>query len=193
MLARCGQSPCVSGPKKAAQCAGTGANPAPATATCQCSSSNKRNRMKHRQTVCTCGFSEDAVLAAALVEADATEQQAVTLHIGECQACARLFAQYRRIQQVLTKLQDSREFEACLSQAVEKLQPRLESRLRKPLYYRQFASAVGELTIATSPQGLSLVAWQPKAVRLLASHAIREDGEALQALERELARYFAGV
>jgi methylated-DNA-[protein]-cysteine S-methyltransferase len=149
--------------------------------------------MKHRQTVCTCGFSEDAVLAAAIAEADATEQQAVALHICHCQVCARLFAQYRGIQHALTRLQDSREFEACLRQAVEKLLPRLRSRLRKPLHYRQFASAVGELTIATSPQGISLVAWQPKAVRLLAPYAIREDGEALQALERELAGYFAGV
>ena len=58
--------------------------------------------MKQRRTSLPCGFQEDALIAAALDEADTTLQQAVHRHIRTCQECSDLLARYRSLQQVFT-------------------------------------------------------------------------------------------
>ena len=77
--------------------------------------------MKHRRTSLPCGFQEDALIAAALDEADTTLQQAVHLHIRSCQACSGLLAGYHSLQQVFTTLQDTAGLEEPLHCAQERL------------------------------------------------------------------------
>ena len=77
--------------------------------------------MKQRRTSLPCGFQEDALIAAALDEADTTLQQAVHRHIRTCQECSDLLARYRSLQQVFTTLQDTRSLEEPLHRAQERL------------------------------------------------------------------------
>ena len=148
--------------------------------------------MRPRHPRCPCGFHEDAVLAAAIAEADAVQHQRVITHLRQCQACAHLFAQYQQVQQVLTSLQETRAFDLPVQRALEKLQ-RQRACAQECLSYQRVASAVGELYIARSPRGVSLVAWPAKASRLLATLASQEDHQSLLTLAAELAAYVAGV
>ena len=77
--------------------------------------------MKQRRTSLPCGFQEDALIAAALDEADTTLQQAVHLHIRSCQGCCDLLVRSRSLQQVFTTLQDTRSCEEPLHRAQERL------------------------------------------------------------------------
>jgi O-6-methylguanine DNA methyltransferase len=155
--------------------------------------------MKQRQTLLPCGFSEDALIASALDEAEAALQHAVHTHVRHCQACQRLFESYRGLQQVFTGLQDPGVFEAPLRSAHERLVRLLKPEPVVQLRYRLFASAVGVLCLAKSAQGVPLVAWQTPAMQLLSSLAgqeyveVHEDGEELQTFMAELQAYFAGT
>jgi methylated-DNA-[protein]-cysteine S-methyltransferase len=131
------------------------------------------------------------VLAAAIAEADAVQQQRVMAHLRHCPACARLFAQYQQVQHVLTCLQATREFDRPLQRAMDNLQRRRSAAAGR-LVYQRVASAVGELYIARSSQGVSLVAWPPQASRLLSTRAHHEDSTSLHPLAAELAEYVAG-
>jgi O-6-methylguanine DNA methyltransferase len=155
--------------------------------------------MKQPHTILPCGFHEEALIAAALDEADATLQHAVQAHTRQCQACRRLFDTYQSLQQVFTTLQDTSAMEAALRQAGERLAQRLVPKPVVRLAYRYFTSAVGELCIAQSAQGVPLLAWQTHAAPLLATLKVQEgvevqeDGAALQALVAELQAYLAGT
>ena len=155
--------------------------------------------MKQQHTLLPCGFREEALIASALDEADATLQHAVHVHIRQCQACSHLFDTYQGLQQVFTALQDTSAVEEPLRQAREKLTQRLTPQPVVRLRYRLFASAVGALCIAKSAQGVPLLAWQPQAAPFLAALEaqggveVQEDGAELQDLIAELQAYLAGT
>jgi len=147
--------------------------------------------MKHERTSLPCGFREEALIAVALDEADATLRQAVQLHLLSCQPCHRLFESYCGLQEVFTGLQDTRVSEERLQRAGERLAQRWRPQPAVRLRYGLFSSAVGRLCIATSARGVPLVAWQEKATRLLSSFAaqqgceVQENEAAVQALLSE--------
>jgi len=147
--------------------------------------------MTPRHPRCSCGFPEDAVLVAAIAEANAVQQQRVMAHLRHCQVCAHLFAQYQQVQNVLTCLQATREFDQPLQRAMENLQRRRSSTPGR-LSYQRVTSALGELYIASSSRGVSLVAWPPQASRLLSTRAHHEDRTSLHTLAVELTEYVAG-
>jgi methylated-DNA-[protein]-cysteine S-methyltransferase len=155
--------------------------------------------MKQRRPSLPCGFQEDALIAAALDEADTTVQQAVQRHIRTCQECAGLLARYRSLQQVLTTLQDTRSLEEPVHRAQERLTQLLARWPVVRLAYHRFPTALGTLCIATSTQGVALLAWEAQATQLLstlgkqASVEVHEDEAALQALRSELQAYLAGT
>jgi O-6-methylguanine DNA methyltransferase len=155
--------------------------------------------MKQRRTSLPCGFQEDALIAAALDEADTTLQQAVHRHMRTCQECSDLLARYRNVQQVFTTLQDTRNLEEPLRRAQERLTQLLVRRPVVHLAYHWLPTALGTLCIAKSTQGVSLLTWEPQATQLLstlgrqAGVEVHEDEAALQALGSELQAYLAGT
>jgi len=155
--------------------------------------------MKQRRISLPCGFQEDALIAAALDEADTTLQQAVHVHIRSCQRCAGLLARYRSLQQVFTTLQDTAGLEEPLHCAQERLTHLLGRQPVVRLSYHWFSTALGRLCIAKSTQGVSLLTWETQATQLLstlrrqASVEVHEDEAALQALRIELQAYLAGT
>ena len=155
--------------------------------------------MKQRRTALPCGFQEDALIAAALDEADTTLQQAVHRHIRSCQGCCDLLARYRSLQQVFTTLQDTRSLEEPLHRAQERL---IQLLVRQPvvhLAYHRFPTALGTLCMATSVHGVSLLTWEAQATQWLSTLArqagveVQEDEAALQSLRSELQAYLAGT
>jgi O-6-methylguanine DNA methyltransferase len=155
--------------------------------------------MKQRRTSLPCGFQEDALIAAALDEADTTLQQAMHRHIRTCQECSGLLAQYRSLQQVFTTLQDTRGLEEPLCRAQERLTQLLVRRPVVHLVYHWFPTALGTLCIAKSALGVSLLTWEAQARQLLstlgrqADVEVHEDEAALQAISSELQAYLAGT
>ena len=155
--------------------------------------------MKHRRTSLPCGFQEDALIAAALDEADITVQQAVHLHIRSCQECSRLLARYRSLQQVFTSLQDTRSLEEALHRAQERLTQLLVRRPVVHLAYHWFPTALGTLCLAKSAQGVALLTWEAQARQLLstlgrqADVEVHEDEAALQTFRSELQAYLEGT
>jgi len=155
--------------------------------------------MKHRRTSLPCGFQEDALIAAALDEADTTLQQAVHGHIRTCQECSDLLARYRNVQMVFTTLQATRSLEEPLHRAQERLTQLLVRRPVVHLAYHWFPTALGTLCIAKSAQGVSLLTWEVRARQLLsalrrqAGVEVHEDEAALQAIHSELQAYLAGT
>jgi methylated-DNA-[protein]-cysteine S-methyltransferase len=155
--------------------------------------------MKQRRTSLPCGFQEDALIAAALDEADTTLQQAVHRHIRTCQECSGLWVRYRSLQQVFTTLQDTRSLEEPLHRAQERLTQLLVRRPVVHLAYHWFPTTLGTLCIAKSAQGVSLLTWELQARQLLstlgrqAGVEVHEDEAALQALGGELQAYLAGT
>src|SRR5215475_10787885 len=131
--------------------------------------------MKQRRTSLPCGFQEDALIAAALDEADTT------------------------LQQVFTTLQDTRSLEKPLHRAQERLTQLLVRRPVVHLAYHWFPTALGTLCIAKSAQEVSLLTWEAQATQLLstlgrqAGVEVHEDEAALQALRGELQAYLAGT
>src|SRR5215471_4099271 len=155
--------------------------------------------MKQRRTSLPCGFQEDALIAAALDEADTTLQQAVQRHIRTCQECSGILARYRSLQQVLTTLQDTRSLEEPVHRAQERLTQLLVRRPVVHLAYHWFPTALGTLCLATSAQGVALLTWEAQATQWLSTLArqagveVHEDEAALQALGSELQAYLAGT
>jgi methylated-DNA-[protein]-cysteine S-methyltransferase len=155
--------------------------------------------MKQRRTSLPCGFQEDALIAAALDEADPTLQQAVHMHIRTCQECCDLLARYGSLQQVFTTLQDTRSLEEPLHRAQERLTQLMGRQPVVHLSYHWFSTALGTLCIAKSTQGVSLLTWEAQATQLLstlrkqASVEVHEDEAGLQALLSELQAYLAGA
>jgi len=125
--------------------------------------------MTQRRTSLPCGFQEDALIAAALDEADTTLQQAVHGHIRTCQECSDLLARYRNLQMVFTTLQDTRSLEEPLHRAQERLTQLLVRRPVVHLAYHWFPTALGTLCIATSAQGVALLTWEVQATQLLSA------------------------
>jgi methylated-DNA-[protein]-cysteine S-methyltransferase len=155
--------------------------------------------MKHRRTILPCGFQEEALITAALEEADATLQRAVYTHMHQCQACCEVFEMYRSLNQTLTRLQDTSTLEVSLRQAQDKLAQRLRPKPVVRLRCCRMLSTVGELCIAVSERGIPLVAWPEKATQLLSTLTtqggveVQEDGEELHAQVTELHAYLAGT
>jgi O-6-methylguanine DNA methyltransferase len=144
--------------------------------------------MKQRRTSLPCGFQEEALIAAALDDVDAPQQQAIQAHMAHCQTCRSVFETYCCLQQVFTRLQETKVVDAVIEQAREKLLQVLPPIATPRLRYRQMESGLGTLYIAASARGVPLVAWRDKATQLLASPDTWEDaaGPAVLRLTAEI-------
>jgi methylated-DNA-[protein]-cysteine S-methyltransferase len=147
----------------------------------------------------TCRLIEADLVAAATGDAGATAARRVHEHVVGCAPCREDFARYRAIEAAVGERPrpapgDERELESR-----RRLDSRLADLRRRLVLYQIFPSPVGNILIAQSEDGVSLVEYLGAARTLAASRLARaanvesvEDGAELVRLHRDILDYLAG-
>jgi methylated-DNA-[protein]-cysteine S-methyltransferase len=142
---------------------------------------------------------EQDLIAAATGEAEPAVTRHVHDHIGRCAPCGGEYARYRALEHALGTWRQKPQAAAGLEDARKRLEIRLGDLKKRTFTYRVFPSPLGNILIATSEQGVSLVEYLGRAKSVAASRLHRmhgveviEDGDELEALHRELLEYLAG-
>jgi O-6-methylguanine DNA methyltransferase len=142
---------------------------------------------------------EPDLIASATGEADAAVTRRVHDHIGACAPCGGEYARYRSLERTLEGWRQAPLVPAGLDDARQHLEARLGDLKRRTLTYRIFASPLGNILIAASEQGVSLVEYLGRARSVAHSRLGRvpgleaiEDGAELERLHRELLEFLAG-
>ncbi len=152
--------------------------------------------MNRRPNVCV--EIEPDLIAAATGEAEPAAASRVHNHIRACAPCGTDYAQYRAVDQAVGAWR-----QAPPAVADEVARKRLEIRIgdlkHRTFTYRVFPSPLGNILIALSEHGVSLVEYLGRGKRLAQSRLGRmpgavtiEDGVELEALHRELIEYLEG-
>jgi methylated-DNA-[protein]-cysteine S-methyltransferase len=146
-----------------------------------------------------CTKIESDLIAAATGEAEAAAAQRVQAHIGVCAPCGGEYARYRALDRALGAWRRGPAPVAPIAAARKRLQTRLGDLRRRTFTYRVFPSPLGNILIALSEQGVSLIEYLGRAKSLGQSRLARiegveavEDGAELESLYRELLEYLAG-
>ncbi len=142
---------------------------------------------------------EPDLIAAATGEAEAAVTSRVHDHIGVCAPCGGEYARYRALEHALGSWRQAPPVPTGLEDARKRLDSSLGDLKRRALIYRIFPSPLGNILIAASEQGVSLVEYLGRAKsvahsRLGRLHGVEsvEDGDDLEGLHRELLDYLAG-
>jgi methylated-DNA-[protein]-cysteine S-methyltransferase len=144
-----------------------------------------------------CRAIEVDLVGAATGDAGPEAAGRVREHVGRCAACRDEFDRYRAIESALAGLRvtPGSEDEARARASLEARLADLRSRI---LRYRIFGSPLGNILIACSEHGVSLVEYLGNASDLSASRLARAsveavaDGAEIEALHRELVEYLEG-
>jgi methylated-DNA-[protein]-cysteine S-methyltransferase len=147
----------------------------------------------------TCTQIANDLVAAAIGEAAPEAVRRVEGHLSHCQPCRREFHEYRALDRAVTALGDAPPLNAQVAQARERLESKLADLRTRLLAYRIFPSPLGNILIARSELGISLVEYLDRGASLRSSRLNREAGlEAveggadLEAAYRELLEYLTG-
>jgi methylated-DNA-[protein]-cysteine S-methyltransferase len=142
---------------------------------------------------------EPELIAAATGEAAAGAAARVQAHVERCAPCAGAFQRYRAIDGVVGTARNADAPPADVVRARKRLETQLADLRRRTLRYRIFPSRLGNILIALSEQGVSLVEYLGRARTLSHSRLARmagaepvEDGVEVEALFRELLDYLEG-
>ncbi|MGH7313201.1 MAG: methylated-DNA--[protein]-cysteine S-methyltransferase [Candidatus Rokuibacteriota bacterium] len=142
---------------------------------------------------------EQDLIAAATGEAEPTVTRRVQDHVGLCAPCGGEYARYRALEHALGSWRRAPLAPAALEDARQRLESNLGDLKRRTFTYRVFPSPLGNILIAASEQGVSLVEYLGRAKSVSHSRLGRlpgveaiEDGEELEGLHRELLEYLAG-
>jgi methylated-DNA-[protein]-cysteine S-methyltransferase len=147
----------------------------------------------------TCAAIEPDIIAAATGEADPATNRRVQEHVGVCAPCGGELERYRTIDRAVGAWRQTPTPVASLARMRHRLDSRLSDLKRRTFTYRVFPSPLGNILIAVSEQGVSLIEYlgrgrslgQSRLARLAGVEAI-EDGAELEALSRELLEYLEG-
>ena len=150
--------------------------------------------MKHP----VCRDLEPDLVAAAIGEAGAAASERVHEHVELCGTCRDDFQRYRAIDGVCGRLREQ-PAAGDDARARRELQCRLADLKRRMVAYRIFPSPLGNILIARSEDGVSLVEYLGEARSFAASRLSRvadveavEDGEELARYHHELVDYLEG-
>ena len=145
-----------------------------------------------------CRDLEPDLVAAAIGEAGAAAAERVGEHVRRCPPCRDDFSRYRQIEGVVEGLK-TRPAGGDEARARRALACRLADLNRRRVAYRIFPSPLGNLLIARSADGVTLVEYLGHARTMAASRLARakdgdpvEDGADLERLYRELMEYLEG-
>jgi methylated-DNA-[protein]-cysteine S-methyltransferase len=142
---------------------------------------------------------EPALMAAATGEAEPAAVERVQAHLERCAPCAAEYRAYQTLQGMVEALRRAPVPEREVVRARKRLEGRLAEHRHRTLFYRVFPSPLGNLLIAMSESGVSLVEylWEAGDVRRsrlarLADVEAVEDGDEVEARYRELIEYLEG-
>ena len=142
---------------------------------------------------------EDDLLAAAMGEAESSAVGRVERHLTICASCRREFQEYRAVDGAVTTLREEPSPSGFLAQSRERLETRLADLRNRLLAYRIFPSPLGQILIARSELGISLVEYLERGTSLRASRLSHEPGvetveggAEIEAIYRELLEYLEG-
>jgi methylated-DNA-[protein]-cysteine S-methyltransferase len=142
---------------------------------------------------------ENDLVAVATGDAQVGARGRVEDHIGLCAPCRGEFQRYREIEGVVGALRRAAGGAEATSEARERLESRLADLRSRLMMYRVFPSPLGNILIARSEHGVSLVEYLGertgfKSSRLaqVAGVEAQEDGVEVEALYRELMEYLHG-
>ena len=114
-----------------------------------------------------CADIEPELLAAATGEAEPAAGERVRAHLERCAPCAAEYRAYQALERAVDTLRRAPVPEREITRARRRLEARLGRQRRRTLFYRVFPSPLGNLLIATSERGVSLVEylWDATDVR----------------------------
>jgi methylated-DNA-[protein]-cysteine S-methyltransferase len=151
------------------------------------------------QTRTPCLEIEPDLVAAATGEAEAVVAQRVEAHLGRCAPCGVEYHRYRAIDHAVGVWRTSPAPDGGAERARQRLQARLAELRRRTFTYRIFSSPLGNILIALSDEGVSLIEYLGRGRTLVHSRLHRmpgvetiEDGAEVEALYRELLEYLEG-
>jgi methylated-DNA-[protein]-cysteine S-methyltransferase len=146
-----------------------------------------------------CTEIEAELIAAATGEAEVAAVQRVEAHVHRCPPCSGEYARYRTIDRALGFWRQGPAPALPTAAARQRLETRLSDLRRRTFTYRVFPSPLGNILIALSDQGVSLIEYLGRAKGLGQSRLARisgveavEDGAELETLYRELLEYLEG-
>jgi O-6-methylguanine DNA methyltransferase len=142
---------------------------------------------------------EGDLVAAATGDAEPGAARRVERHIDSCALCRGEFHRYREIDGMVGVLRGVPVAGESVARAREGLESRLADLRSRLVSYRIFPSPLGNILIARSEHGVSLVEYLGQRSDLAASRLSRasgvepqEDGAEIEALYRELLEYLRG-
>ena len=142
---------------------------------------------------------ENDLVAVATGDAEVGARGRVEDHIGFCAGCRDDYQRYREIEGVVGALRRAPAGPEGATGARERLESRLADLRSRLMMYRVFPSPLGNILIARSEHGVSLVEYLGersgfKSSRLaqVAGVETQEDGIEVEALYRELLEYLQG-
>ncbi|MGE0823340.1 MAG: methylated-DNA--[protein]-cysteine S-methyltransferase [Candidatus Binatia bacterium] len=145
-----------------------------------------------------CGFSENALIAAALGEAPTHVNLQVRTHVAACQPCTLLLEQYRTLRERLASLAAHDDPAQGLREARQKLDQRLLGASRPRLNLTVWQSPVGTIRLGMTEKGVALVEFVRPATpqsfpqQLAHTFAVEESQQDPSALIPALEAYFSG-
>jgi methylated-DNA-[protein]-cysteine S-methyltransferase len=146
-----------------------------------------------------CPEIEMDLIAAATGDADATSTSRVQRHLGACPPCDAEYGRYRSLAGLVDRLRTAPLAGEAVIGARKRLETRLDDLRRRTVAYRIFSSPLGNILIAVSDHGVSLVEYLGAHGTLRRSRLTRrpeleavEDGAEVEALYRELMEYLEG-
>lgn len=139
------------------------------------------------------------LLGAAMGEASPAATGRVQGHLDHCAPCREEFHRYQAIEGVVTTLRQEPVSAGGIARARGRLESRLSDLRNRLLFYRILPSPLGNILIARSEQGVSLLEYledrstlkTSRLSRLAGSEAV-EDGGEMEALHEELLEYLDG-
>jgi O-6-methylguanine DNA methyltransferase len=146
-----------------------------------------------------CTEIERDLIAAATGEAEAAAVRRVEAHIGVCAPCGGEYARYRAIDRALDVWRQTPVPVVPIATARQRLEGRLGDLRRRTFTFGVFPSPLGNILIARSERGVSLIDYLGRAKGLGQSRLAQipgleaaEDGPELEALYHELLEYLEG-
>ena len=150
-----------------------------------------------------CGFSEHALIAEALGEANSELSQQVHSHLADCSSCASLRDQYQALQVQLDTLSPSTDELSGLQHARQALDTQLSEQLsvqlRPRLRIQTWQSPIGEILIGSTQKGVALVDFgrpdesSSLLARLQQDFTVEQAEPDAAALGKQLDEYFHGT
>lgn len=146
-----------------------------------------------------CPEIEMDLIAAATGDADRAAVDRVERHVGTCRPCRDEYASYRALDAVIRHSRHEPGAAPGVHESRRRVEARLEALRRRALTYRIFPSPLGNILIALSDRGVSLVEYlgnhrdlRHSRLQRLSGVEVIEDGAEVEAYYRELLDYLEG-